>query len=163
MAVSVKDYFLGKRKNIEVEGLKPSNVAIEYLRKTAKSYVGVIPGTAPLVDSVFDTLDEVHEKHREEVDQIVSEGYKEVQDVIKDSEGTSNLQTGVRVLGVVKKMGTELAKVGKKAGQHSFSSLRGRHPLIAEHLESGYQELREMAERSGPEGARIFEETMQQV
>ena len=159
----MKDYYFTAHKGLKEGASKHSNAAIEFLRKTAKSYVGIIPGASPLVDSVFDTLDEVHDKHREEVDQIVSKGYDEVQEAIKDGEGTTSLQTGMKVMGVVKKIGTELTKVGKKAGQNTFSSLRDRHPAIAEHLETKYQGLREMAEKSGPEGARIFEETMQQA
>lgn len=162
-AVALKNRFFSTQKSVAESASKQSNVAIEYLRKTTKAYVGFLPGASPVVDTVFDTLDEVHDKHREEVDKIVAEGYDELQGVIRESDGAPNLLTGTRVLGVIKKIGVALAGVGRRAGQSAFITLKERHPLIADQLESGYQVLLELAMRSGPEGARIFEETMQQV
>ena len=59
------------------------NEAIQWLRATATSYAGFIPGAKGYVDSAFDDIDAIQQKHGDEVNKIVEDAYVELKDVGK--------------------------------------------------------------------------------
>lgn len=59
------------------------NEALQWLRQTATSYAGFIPGAKGYVNSAFDDIDSIQKKHGSEVEQIVNNAYGELKDVSK--------------------------------------------------------------------------------
>lgn len=65
------------------ESAPEPNEAIQWLRQTATSYAGFIPGAKGYVNSAFDDIDAIQKKHGDEVNKIVSNAYTELKDVSK--------------------------------------------------------------------------------
>ncbi|OBZ67209.1 hypothetical protein A0H81_12858 [Grifola frondosa] len=156
--------FFQKSKNAIKEKTRSSpNDALNFLRNVAKSYAAIIPGAQTFVDAAFDTLDELRESHGEEVNKIVAEAYREVQKILKESSNSVDLETGLKIMEALRRHIGKLEQVGRKAGNDIFSPLAEKYPRVAERLGGGYEELRTMAERKGPEAKKILDDTMGQV
>ena len=157
------EYYQETKRTIAEKAPKNPNEVIQFLRHTAKSYAGFVPGASKYVDSTFDTLDELHETHGEEVDKILRQGYDEIRQILKDEKSGADVQTGMKVMEVLRKSSSQLEEVGKRAGQDAFQKLGQRYPELKEKLGGGYEELRKAAEKNGPEAKRILDETTSQV
>ena len=76
--------------NTATQKLKEStpepNEALDWLRNAATSYAAFIPGARGYVDSAFDDIDAIREKHGDEVDQIVRDAYDEMRSVVGHGE-----------------------------------------------------------------------------
>jgi uncharacterized protein YicC (UPF0701 family) len=72
--------------------------ALGFLRSTAKSYAGAIPGAAGGIDFAFDRLEEAAETHGEEVKQIIHDTYSEVQTQLKDLKGKDPSEAVLKVI-----------------------------------------------------------------
>ena len=59
------------------------NEAIQWLRQTATSYAGFIPGAKGYVNTAFDDLESIQKQHGDEVNKIVKDAYDELKDVGK--------------------------------------------------------------------------------
>lgn len=137
------------------------------MRSVVKSYAGVVPGASGYVDSTFDTLDELHETHGEELDKILQGAYDEVSAVLKDaqSKGTNGVDvaTAGKLMDILVKRTKELTELGAKAGSDVFSKLEEKYPMVAQTLGSSYGELKALAKRGGPEARKLVDETVSQV
>ncbi|KZT65978.1 hypothetical protein DAEQUDRAFT_759070 [Daedalea quercina L-15889] len=156
-------YFQETKRTIAEKAPKNPNEVIEFLRKTAKSYAGFIPGASSYVDSTFDTLGELHETHGEEVEKILQQGYDEIKKILKDDKSGADMQTGLKVMEVLQRNSSQLQEVGKRAGEDVFRKLGERYPELKEKLGGSYEELRKAAEKNGPEAKRIYDETTSQI
>lgn len=56
------------------------NEILKWFRQTVTSYAAFIPGAKNYVDSVFNDLDKIEQKHRGEVGRIVSNAYSEMRE-----------------------------------------------------------------------------------
>lgn len=133
------------------------SVALKYLRTVAKSYVAFVPGASIYVDKVFDEFDEVHKEHGEEMDVILKEMTKKMYETAK--EGKPDAQTAVKVFGILGEGISELRKLGNKAGQ----SFLDKNPQLAKDLGNGYQQMKSLADKAGPEGKKILDEVTGKV
>ncbi|KAH9832258.1 uncharacterized protein C8Q71DRAFT_268795 [Rhodofomes roseus] len=156
-------YYEDTKRSIAENAPKNPNEVIEFLRKTAKTYVGVIPGASSYVDSTFDALGELHATHGEEVEKILQQGYDEIRQILQDGKSGADMQTGLKVMEVLQRSSSQLEEVGKRAGQDAFQKLGERYPELKEKLGGKYDELRKAAEKNGPEAKRIYEETTKQI
>jgi len=138
---------------------KNPSEALQYLRRVAQSYTGLlpIPGAKKYVDETFDTFDELHEKHGEEMDGIVSESVENLQKTIKD--GRADMDTARKVYEIVGETVQKLQSVGVKMG----SDLLDKSPKFKEAVGSAYDELKGLAERGSPEAKQILEDTTSQL
>lgn len=157
------DYYQDTKRSIAENAPKNPNEVIQFLRSTAKSYAGLVPGVSKYVDSAFDALDELHETHGEDVDKILRQGYDEIRQILKDGNSGADAQTGMKVMDVLRTSSSQLEEVGKRVGQDMFQKLGEQYPELKEKLGGGYEELRKAAEKNGPEAKRIFDETTSQV
>lgn len=162
-AKATKAYLEQTAQSIREKAPKNPNEAIAFLRDVAKKYTSVIPGLSTYVDSTFDTLDELHDSHREEVNKILSEAYEGAQDAVKGEKSVADVEVAKKLWGVLGKMIFQLQDLSKRAGSDAFAKLEKKHPQIAQTLGAGYKNLKELADRSGPEAKRIYDETTQQV
>ncbi|PCH43567.1 hypothetical protein WOLCODRAFT_122202 [Wolfiporia cocos MD-104 SS10] len=153
-----------KTKRIVAEKApKSPNEVVEFLRGTVRPYVVLIPGASSYVDSVFDTLDELRETHGEDVNKVLQRGYDEVKQVLKESGGAVNVETGMKVMGVLRRCASELEKVGRKAGKDIVQTLSEKHPEVRQKLGGGYEELKRLVEKNGPEAKKILDDTTERI
>lgn len=76
------------------------NEALQWFRQTATSYVGFIPGAKSYVDSAFNDIDAIQQKHSGEVDQIVKDAYN---DFSKVSEQGMSLEAAQQAWEILQK------------------------------------------------------------
>ncbi|OSX66568.1 hypothetical protein POSPLADRAFT_1031540 [Postia placenta MAD-698-R-SB12] len=157
------NYYQETKRAIAENAPKNPNEVIEFLRKTTKSYAGLIPGASSYIDSTFDTLDQLHKTHGDDVNRVLQEGYDDIHKIIQESGNGVSVETGMKVMGVLRKRMSELEEVGKKVGQDVFKTLSEKHPEIKEKLGGSYEELKDMAEKSGPKAKKILDDTLSQV
>lgn len=157
------NYYQETKRAIAENAPKNPSEVIEFLRKNTKSYAGLIPGASSYIDSTFDTFDQLHQNHGDEVNRVLQEGYDDIHKIIQESGNGVSVETGMKVMGVLHKRMGELEEVGKKVGQDVFKTLSEKHPEIKEKLGGGYEELKDMAEKSGPEAKKILDDTLSQV
>ncbi|KAI0728220.1 hypothetical protein C8Q72DRAFT_885546 [Fomitopsis betulina] len=157
------DYYQATKRSISEKAPKNPNEVIQFLRSTAKSYSSFVPGLSKYVDSTFDSLDELHETHGEEVDKILRQGYDEIWEILKDEKSGADVQTGMKVMEILRRSSGQLEEVGKRVGQDVFHKLGEQYPELKEKLGGGYEELKRAAEKNGPEAKRIFDETTSQI
>ena len=59
------------------------NEALQWLRQTATTYAGFVPGAKGYVNSAFDDLDAIQKKRGDEVNKIVNNAYNELKETSK--------------------------------------------------------------------------------
>ena len=150
---SSKDSLLQKAR----ESTKNPSQTLRYLRDVAKSYVAFVPGASGYVDATFDTFDELHETHADEVDKIL----KDVADELSKTaeEGGADVTTAARVYEILRSATARLQELSKKVGV----SILEKNPALKEKLGAGYDQLRSLAEKGGPEAKKILDDVTNQV
>ena len=83
-AHSAKSNFEAAFKKSTEQAPAPSE-AVQWLRETATSYAGFIPGAKAYVNSAFDDIEAVQKKHGDEVNKIVKDAYDQLKDVSKEN------------------------------------------------------------------------------
>ncbi|KAG9785654.1 hypothetical protein KCU88_g2473, partial [Aureobasidium melanogenum] len=132
------------------------NQAIEWLRDTVNSYTKMIPGASKYVDSAFDDLDKVREKHGDEVDKIIHETYGELKDVTKAG---FSVEAVSQAWDVIQKCFTRIASLASDAADDILNN----HPELKDKVGGNLQQLKKMGEQYGPEAKQKVDETWKQV
>lgn len=158
-----KEYYQQTKQTIQEKAPKSANEALNFLRSTAKSYAGLVPGASGVIDHTFDTLDSLRESHGDEVNKVVNETYDEIQKVVKSSKNGADLETGLKIFAVLKKASGQLQEIGQKAGVHAYGALEDKYPQLASTLGSGYSQLKQLADQAGPEATKVLDETKEQI
>lgn len=130
--------------------------AIDKIKKLCYSYVAWVPGGRQYVDSAFDDLATIREKHGDEVDKIVSETYREFQDVARSG---LSLETASKAYDALANLGKKLAKLTGSAADEILV----RHPQLNDKLGEPIKQLKQMAAQYGPEAKKLADETWSQV
>ena len=154
-ARKTEDAFKSYGKQFKESSPDP-NVALEWLRSTAKSYATFIPGATGFVDSAFDDLDAIRNKHGKEVDKIIKEAYTELKDV--SSEGM-NMTAAKKAWDILEK---HLLRVGDLAGD-AASDILNNHPALKEKVGGNIDQLKQMGDKYGPEAKKQVDETWDQI
>ncbi|PYH40220.1 uncharacterized protein BP01DRAFT_361449 [Aspergillus saccharolyticus JOP 1030-1] len=131
--------------------------AFDWLRDTVKSYAGFIPGARKYIDTAFDDLEKVKQKHGSEFDSIVREAYTEVKAVTK--KGGANADTAFEALRVLQKHLSRLADLSGDAA----SDILDNHPWLQEKVGGSWDQLKEMGEAYGPQAKEEVNQTWEQV
>ena len=142
-------------KQLKESSPEPSE-ALEWLRSTAKSYAAFIPGARGYVDSAFDDLDVVRNKHGKEVDNIIKEAYAELKDVSQDG---MSVTTATKAWDILQK---HLNRIGDLAGD-AASDIINNHPALKEKVGGNLDELKQMGDKYGPEAKKQVDETWDQI
>jgi len=127
------------------------------LRNAATSYAAFIPGAGSYVNSAFDDLDAIREKHGDEVDKIVSNAYGELRDIAQN--GQLSLLTAQKAWDVILKY---LGQIGNLAGDAS-QQIMDNHPQLKEKLGGNIDKLKEMGQNYGPEAKKELDRTWEQI
>lgn len=132
------------------------NEAIEWLRSTAKSYAGIIPGASGYIDSAFDDIDAIRQKHGKEVDDIVKEAYNELKDV---SQEGMTISAATKAWEILQK---HLKRIGELAGD-AAQDIINNHPALKEKVGGNLDQLKQMGDKYGPEAKKQVDETWDQI
>ena len=154
-ARKTQDAFKSYGKQFKESSPDP-NAALEWLRSTAKSYAAFIPGAGAYVDSAFDDLDAVRNKHSKEVDNIIKEAYTELKDV--SQEGMS-MTAAKKAWDILEK---HLQRIGDLAGD-AATDIVNNHPALKEKIGGNVDQLKQMGDKYGPEVKKQVDETWDQI
>lgn len=130
--------------------------AIDSIKQFAYSYVAWVPGGKAYVDAAFKDLDTLRENHGDDVEKIVTDAYRRLQDVSK--QGLS-LDTAAKVYDI-------LADVTKQFGGLAGDALGDvidNHPQLKKQLGPGVDQLKQLSEELGPEAKKIADDTWKQA
>ncbi|KZW02352.1 hypothetical protein EXIGLDRAFT_829250 [Exidia glandulosa HHB12029] len=131
--------------------------ALKSLRNLAKSYGAFIPGFGSHIDSTFDELDDIVEKHGDSANEILKKTYDEVKDVVK--KGGFDVETASKLAEILGKHTTELKELGKKAGWDALE----KHPEVKDKVGGAYDQLSKLAEGKGPEAKKMLEDVQKEM
>ena len=154
-ARKTQDAFKSYGKQFKESSPDP-NVALEWLRSTAKSYAAFIPGASGYVDSTFDDLDAVRNKHGKEVDNIIKEAYAELKDISQEGMSMTAAQKAWDILQ------KHLRRIGELAGD-AASDIVNNHPVLKEKIGGNLDQLKQMGDKYGPEAKKQVDETWDQI
>lgn len=154
-ARQTQDAFRSYGKQFKESSPDP-NVALEWLRSTAKSYAAFVPGAAGYVDSAFDDLDAIRNKHGKEVDNIIKEAYGELKDISQEGMSMTAAQKAWDILQ------KHLQRIGELAGD-AASDIINNHPALKEKVGGNLDQLKQMGDKYGPEAKKQVDETWDQI
>ncbi|KAI0874427.1 hypothetical protein GGS24DRAFT_516655 [Hypoxylon argillaceum] len=140
----------------QLQGQTPDvDGAIKYMKEFAYSYVAWVPGGRQYVDTVFKDVETLKENRRDEVNQIVSDTYKQFQELSK--LGLS-LETASKAYNIL----TDLAiKFGDLTG-NALTDILANHPGAKDKFGGIIEQLEEMGENYGPEAKKQVDQTWKQ-
>jgi hypothetical protein len=130
--------------------------AIQYIKDYCYSYLSWVPGGRQFIDAAFQDIETLRTNHRDEVNQIIVDTYKQFQTL---SKSNLSLKTGSEALDV-------LADMSKKLGNladYASADILDNHPQIKARLGRSLDQLKEMGEQYGPEAKEKAEKTMEQI
>ncbi|KAI1174888.1 hypothetical protein F4777DRAFT_552243 [Nemania sp. FL0916] len=130
--------------------------AIQYIKDFAYSYVSWVPGGRQYVDTVFKDVETLKENHRDEVNQIVSDAYKQLQDLSKSGLSLEAASKAYTILADLSK------KFGNLAG-NALTDILDNHPQAKEKFGRSIDQLKQMGENYGPEAKKQVDQTWNQV
>ncbi|KAI1364164.1 hypothetical protein F5Y08DRAFT_219932 [Xylaria arbuscula] len=130
--------------------------AIQYMKEFAYSYVSWVPGGRQYVDTVFKDVETLKENHRDEVNQIVSDAYKQFQDLSKSGLSMETASKAYSILADLSK------KFGKLAGG-ALTDILDNHPQAKEKFGGSIDQLKQMGENYGPEAKKQVDQTWNEV
>lgn len=154
-ARKTEDLFKSYGKQLKESSPEP-NEALKWLRSSAKSYATFIPGATGYVDSAFDDLDAIRNKHGNEVDNIIKEAYGELKDV--SQEGMS-VTAATKAWDILQR---HLKRIGGLAGD-AASDIINNHPALKEKVGGNLDQLKQMGDKYGPEAKKQVDETWDQI
>ncbi|KAJ2988257.1 hypothetical protein NUW58_g4072 [Xylaria curta] len=141
-------------KPLQVEG---SDIYYEwYLTCHFSQYVAWVPGGRQYVDTVFKDVETLKKNHRDEVNEIVSNAYRQFQELSKSGLSLEAASKAYNIL-------TDLAsKFGSLTGD-ALTDILDNHPQAKGKFGGSIDQLKEMGENYGPEAKKQVDETWKQV
>jgi len=138
------------------------NEALAYLRSVAKSYAVLIPGAASSIDATFDSIEELHNTHREEVDEIISGAYKDIKKIVNERK-SMDLDSALAILGVLQTRTGEFATFASKLSSDAMTPILQKHPKLRQSIGGSWDELKSLADRHGPEVKKLYDSTVEKI
>ncbi|KAI9738987.1 MAG: hypothetical protein M1818_005301 [Claussenomyces sp. TS43310] len=132
------------------------NELLKWFRQTVSQYAMFVPGAKSYVDSAFNDLDKIEQKHRGEVDKIVSKAYNDLKSVT--STGLS-VETAQKSWAVLEDALNQLAGLAVD----SASEILDNHPDLKEKVGGNLDHLQSLANSYGPEAKKQLDETYGQI
>lgn len=132
------------------------NEALQWFRQTVTSYVGFIPGAKSYVDSAFNDIDAIQQKHSGEVDQIVKDAYNDFKNV---SQKGMSLEAAQQAWEIFQK---HMKRIGELAGD-SAQEIIDNHPTLKDKVGGNLDQLKQLGENYGPEAKKEIDETWDQI
>lgn len=133
-----------------------SDQAIQYIKEYCNSYLSWIPGGRQFVDSAFQDIDTLREGHGDEVNELITDAYKQLQNVSKSG---LSMETASRTLDVLADLSKKLANLTGDA----FADILDNHPQAKEKFGGSINQLKQMGDQYGPDAKQQVEETFKQL
>lgn len=143
------------KQNVKEKTPEPTE-ALKFLRSTIDQYIGLIPGAKPYVDSLFQDLDQLSERHGNKVNEILSRTYNEIKDATK---GGLNAETGQKVLQILQQRVREIRSLASDVSDDIMKA----HPELQEKVGGSLDELKKLADKAGPEAQKKVDEVYEQI
>lgn len=154
-ASSTKKQFNQITKSMQDAAPEP-NELLKWFRQTATSYAAFIPGAKSYVDSAFNDLDTIEQKHRGEVNEIVTKAYSEMKAATKNG---LSIETAQQTWEIVQKYLGQLADLASD----SANEILDNHPQIKEKVGGNIDQLKGLANSYGPEAKKELDQTYSQI
>jgi phage tail protein X len=136
------------KKQFQEKAPEP-NEALRWLRQVTTYYAGFLPGASGFVNSTFDDLDKIREKHGDEVDKIVGDAYAELKQVT--SKGGADLKTAQQSWEVIQKYTSQILELAGDAAEDIINN----HPKLKEAVGGNLDKLKEYGDAYGPEAKKV--------
>ncbi|KAG8725055.1 hypothetical protein FRC12_003224 [Ceratobasidium sp. 428] len=149
-------------KNQAIQSLPEPNQAIQYLRSVAKSYAVFIPGAAASIDSTFDAIEELHDSHRDEVDEIISGAYTDIKKIVNQRK-SMDLDSAFAIVGVLQQRLGEFATFAGNLSSDVMTPILDKNPKLRDALGGSWDELKSLANRHGPEVKKLYDDTANKI
>ncbi|KAI1324320.1 hypothetical protein F5Y16DRAFT_381538 [Xylariaceae sp. FL0255] len=130
--------------------------ATRYMKELAYSYVAWVPGGRQYVDTAFKDIETLKQNHRDEVNQIINDAYKQFQDLSKSG---FSMETASKAYNVITDM---TKKLGDLAGD-AFGDILQNHPQLKEKFGGSIDQLKQMGDNYGPEAKKQVDQTWSQA
>ncbi|KAK4118401.1 hypothetical protein N657DRAFT_651315 [Parathielavia appendiculata] len=130
--------------------------AIDKLKQFCYSYVAWVPGGRQYVDTAFNDLAAIRESHGEEVDRIVSETYREFQDIARTG---LSLESASKAYDALANLAKKLASLSGSAADQILE----RHPQLNDKVGEPIKQLKQYGQQFGPEAKKLADETWAQI
>lgn len=142
-------------KKLQQNTPEPSQ-AIEYIKQLSYTYVAWIPGGRQYVDAAFKDIETLRKDHGEEVNQIVSDTYKDFQNLSKSG---LSMETATKAYDVLAEFSKKIAGIAGDA----FTDILDNHPQVKDKFGGSVDQLKQMADQYGPEAKKQVDETWNQA
>jgi regulator of RNase E activity RraB len=151
----IKSRFDQAAKSMKEAAPEP-NELLKWFRNTVQSYAVFIPGAKSFVDSVFNDLDAIEQKHREEVNDIISKAYSELREA---TQGGLTIETAQKTWKILEKYLNQLGDLAS----NSMLDILDNHPQLKEKVAGSIDQLKSMANSYGPEAKKELDQTYSQI
>jgi ElaB/YqjD/DUF883 family membrane-anchored ribosome-binding protein len=135
------------KKQFQEKAPEP-NEALKWLRQVSTYYAGFLPGASGFVNTTFDDLDRIRDKHGDEVDKIVSEAYDELKKI--SQKGDLSLQTAQQAWEVLQKHISRIAELAGDAAEDIINN----HPKLKEAVGDNLSKIKQYGDAYGPEAKK---------
>ncbi|KAI1075501.1 hypothetical protein F5B20DRAFT_585296 [Whalleya microplaca] len=141
----------------KLQGSTPNvDEALNYIREFCYSYVGWVPGGRQYVDAAFKDVETLRQKHRNEVNQTISDAYSQFQDLSRSGLSMDTVSKAYEIL-------TDLSKKLGSLGSDAAMDILDNHPQIKQRFGGSIDHLKQMGEDYGPEAKKQVDQTWEQV
>ncbi|KAI0099612.1 hypothetical protein GGR51DRAFT_535172, partial [Nemania sp. FL0031] len=141
----------------QLQGQTPDvDGAIKHMKEFAYSYVAWVPGGRQYVDTVFKDVETLKENHRDEVNQIISDAYKQFKEL---SNFGLSLETASKAYNILADLAN---KFGDLTG-NALTDILNNHPWAKKKFGGSVEQLEEMGENYGPEAKKQVDQTWKQA
>jgi len=155
-ANQTKAYFKTAQDKLKQAAPEAPDDTLQWLREMALSYGALFPGAKMYINSAFDDLDAVRQKHGTEVDKIVKQAYGELK---KTSQKDMSMDTASEAWNIIEKYLSQIADLAGDAAEDILNN----HPELKEKVGVNIDQLKDMGAKYGPEAQKQVDQTWSQI
>jgi ElaB/YqjD/DUF883 family membrane-anchored ribosome-binding protein len=136
------------KKQFQEKAPEP-NEALRWLRQVTTYYAGFLPGASGFVNTTFDDLDRIRDKHGDEVDKIASEAYDDLKKI--SQKGNLDLKTAQEAWDVLQK---HIGRIAELAGD-AAEDIINNHPKLKSAVGDNLDKIKQYGDAYGPEAKKM--------
>lgn len=130
--------------------------AIDKIQQVCYSYVFWVPGGKQYVDIAFKDIEDIREANREEVDKLVSDAYKEFQQI---TAAGLTMEAAGKAWDALARLSQRIANLTSNASDQILEN----HPELEKKLGGPINQLKQMGAEYGPEAKKVADETWKEI
>lgn len=153
---SANDKFESATKALQKGAPPNADEAIDAVKAFVYSYAAWIPGGKAYADKVFDDVKMIKEKHANEVNDLIQDVYKKMQQISKKGLSMESASAAADALG---EFGEALGKLSTNVA----GDILDKHPEAKKQLGGVMDQLKELGESGGKEAKKQVSEVLEAV